>query len=98
MTETERRLSFSVSLLRLTVHHVAFQKTVILVKIMWFNIEVVLNVFVQVPGLVFIVHHKEQRKLLVHISPLSLGALSFQGARSANDQRPQETAIQVLEM
>lgn len=80
------------------MHHVTLLKTVIEVYIIRFSIKVFSNVVVQVPGLIFIVHHEEQSKLLFHVSPLSVGALASQGARPANHQGPQETAIQVLEM
>lgn len=98
MISTKWRILFSISLLHLTVHHITLLKTFIAVYIMRFNIKVISNVVVQVPGLVFIVHHEEQSKFLFHVSPSSVGSLALQGARPANDQRPQETAIQVLEM
>lgn len=84
-------------LLLLTMHHVALPKTFIEHYRIGRNVEVFSNVVVQVPGLVFIVHHEEQSKLLFHISPLSVGALASQSARPANDQRPQQTAVQVLQ-
>lgn len=80
------------------MHHVTFLKIIIEVFIIWFNIQVFSYVVLQVPGLVFIVHHEKQSKLLIHISSISVRALAMQDTRPANDQRPQETAIQVLEM
>lgn len=80
------------------MHHVTLLKSFTEVYTIRFKIKVFSYVVVQVPGLVFIVHHEEQSKLLFHISSVSVGALASQGARLANDQRPQETAIQVLKM
>lgn len=93
----ESRIMFTVSLRRLTVHQVTLVETCIERGRVVGNVEVFSNVVFEVPGLVFIVHHEEQSKLLVHISPLSVGALPSQSAWPANDQRPQETAVQVLE-
>lgn len=87
----------TLSLPRLTVHHVTLVETFIEHRRPVANVEVFSNVVLQVPGLVFIVHHEEQSELLFHISPPSVGALPSQSAWPANDQRPQQTAVQVLE-
>lgn len=92
----ESRPISAVSLRRLTVHHVTLVEAFIERGRLVRRVEVFPNVVLQVPGLVLIVHHEEQSKLLFHISPLPVGALPSQSARPANDQRPQETAVQVL--
>lgn len=75
------------------MHHVTLLKPFVQHYRIRVVIEVFSNVVLQVPGLVFIMHHEEQRKLLIHVSPLSVGALASQSTRPANDQRPQETAV-----
>ncbi len=81
----------------LTVHQVTLLKIVVWLKGSRVDAEVRSDVVVQVPGLVFIVYHKEQSKLLVHVTPLSVGPIAVtQCAAPADNQRPQETAVQIL--
>lgn len=83
--------------LSLTVHHVTLLKVLVWHEGIWVDAEVCFDVVVQVPGLVFIMHHKEQSKLLLHVNPLSVGPLTaLQCTGPAYHQRPQETTEQIL--
>lgn len=79
------------------MHLVALLKVFIRLEGSRVNAKVGSDVVVQVPGLVFIVHHKEQRKLIVHVASLSVGPLTtLQSTGPTYHQRPQETTVQIL--
>lgn len=83
-------------LLSLTVHHVTLLKVFFWHEGIRVDAEVRSDVVVQVPGLVFIMHHKEQSKLLLHVNPLSVGPIAAKSTGPAYHQRPQETTVQIL--
>lgn len=77
----------------LTVHHVALFKAIIVGRDFCFA-QVRLNVVLQVPGLIFIKHHEEERKLA---SDVSLATAWCQHAPPADRQRPNQTTCCVLQ-
>ncbi|KAF3840792.1 hypothetical protein F7725_006654 [Dissostichus mawsoni] len=82
--------------MEVTVHHAIDPFSRISIGV---STEVCFDVLVQVPGLVFVMHHKEQSELLLHVIPQSVGPLaSLQSPRPADHQRPQKTTVQILKI
>lgn len=81
----------------LTVHLVTLLKLFIWSEVLRVETKVRSDVVSQIPGLVFIMHHKEQCKLPLHVTPLPIGTLpTLQSPRPAYHQRPQKAAVQIL--
>lgn len=83
--------------LSLTMHHVALPEVFVWPEALWADAQVFPDVIRLVPGLVFIMHHEEESKLDLHITPLSVGPLTAaQSTRPAYHQRPEEATVQIL--
>lgn len=81
----------------LTVHHVTLLKLFVPREVTRVDAEVRPDIVIQVPGLVFIMHHKEQSKLFFHIIPLSIGTVAaLQSTLPAYYQSPKKTTVQIL--
>ena len=79
--------------LLLTMHHVALLKILILLRDVCLA-QVRLNVIFQVPGLIFVKHHEEERKLA---SNVPLATVSGQHPPPADHQRTNQPTRCVLQ-
>lgn len=81
----------------LTMLQVTLLKACISFKSVGVEAEIMSDVVVHIPGLIFIKYHKEQSELLVYVSPVSVGPIAVsQNPTFTYYQRPHKAAIQIL--
>lgn len=76
-----------------TMLAVAFYKVLSGIKIIRVLMKVCFNVFFQIPGFVFIKHHKQESKFTINVFPQTI---FIQNSFSANYKRSNETTVCVL--